>query len=158
MLLQRRDRRSPGLNLLGCRIANEVCKRIDYFFQSSHTEIREVIRPSTHIADVFGSTEHALSNNGDQSVVEAARATQFAAGQGVSRGTFRFAKSQTRLLDESNRHRVAIEFSIARLDGGDDDKDRVQHPKDGQKKEADQDQAKDRGDGVVDEHRDLEVD
>jgi len=61
------------------------------------------------------------------------------------------------LLDESNCYRVAIEFSIARLDGRDDDKNRVQHPKDRQKSEPDQDQAKDCGDDVVDEHRDLEV-
>src|SRR5688572_24579966 len=47
------------------------------------------------------------------------------------------------LLQEPDRHRVAIEFSIARLDGGDDDEDRVQDPKDGQEKEADQDEAED---------------
>jgi len=40
-------------------------------------------------------------------------------------------------LDESDCYRVAIEFSIARPDGGDDDEDRVQHPKDGQKSEPD---------------------
>ena len=61
------------------------------------------------------------------------------------------------LLNEPDCHRVAIEFSIARLDGGDDDEDSVQDPKDGQENEADQDEAKDRGDHVVDEHRDLEV-
>ena len=61
------------------------------------------------------------------------------------------------LLNEPDRHRVAIEFSVARLDGGDDDEDGVQDPKDGQENEADQDEAKDRGDNVVDEHRDLEV-
>src|ERR1700674_4726593 len=61
------------------------------------------------------------------------------------------------LLNESDRHRVAIEFSVAGLDGGDDDEDSVQDPKDGQENEADQDQAKDRGDNVVNEHRDLEV-
>ncbi len=61
------------------------------------------------------------------------------------------------LLNEPDRHRVAIEFSIARLDGGDDGEDNVQDPEDGQENEADQDQAKDRGDNVVDEHRDLEV-
>ncbi len=33
----------------------------------------------------------------------------------------------------------------------------VQDPEDGQENEADQDQAKDRGDQVVDEHRDPEV-
>ena len=60
-------------------------------------------------------------------------------------------------VNEPDRHRVAIEFSIARLDGGDDGEDNVQDPKDGQENEADQDQAKDRGDNVVDEHRDLEV-
>jgi len=60
-------------------------------------------------------------------------------------------------LDEPNRHRVAIEFSLARLDGGDDDEDGVQDPKDGEEDEADEDQAKDSGDNVVNEHRDLEV-
>jgi hypothetical protein len=61
------------------------------------------------------------------------------------------------LFDESDCHRVAIKFPVARLDRGDDDEYRVQHPKDRQKKEAHQHQAKDRGDHVVDEHRDLEV-
>ena len=61
------------------------------------------------------------------------------------------------LLNEPDRHRVAIEFSIARLDRSDDDEDGVQDPKDRQENEADQDQAKDRGDQVVDQHRDLEV-
>lgn len=61
------------------------------------------------------------------------------------------------LLNEPDRHRVAIEFSIARLDGGDDDKDSIQDPEDRQENEADQDEAKNRGDRVVDEHRDLEV-
>ncbi len=61
------------------------------------------------------------------------------------------------LLNEPDRHRIAVEFSVARLDGGDDDEDGVQDPEDGQENEADQDQAKDRGDEVVDEHRDLEV-
>jgi hypothetical protein len=60
-------------------------------------------------------------------------------------------------LNEPDRHRVAIEFSVARLDGGDDDEDSVQDPKDGQENKADQDEAKDPGDHVVDEHRDLEV-
>ena len=60
-------------------------------------------------------------------------------------------------MNKPDRHRVAIEFSIARLDGGDDDKDGVQDPKDGKENEADQDEAKDSGDDVVDEHRDLEV-
>ena len=61
------------------------------------------------------------------------------------------------LLNESNCHRIPVEFSLTCLNGGDDDKDRVQHPKSRQKKEPDQDKAKDRGDEVVDEHRDLEV-
>ena len=60
-------------------------------------------------------------------------------------------------MNEPDRHRVAIEFSVARLDGGDDGEDNVQDPKDSEKNEADQDEAKDRGDRVVDEHRDLEV-
>src|SRR5207244_2705466 len=50
-----------------------------------------------------------------------------------------------------------IEFSIAGLDRSNDDEDGVQDPKDRQENEADQDQAKDRGDEGVDEHRDLEV-
>jgi hypothetical protein len=49
------------------------------------------------------------------------------------------------------------EFSIAGLDRSDDDEDGVQDPKDPQENEADQNQAKDRGDNVVDEHRDLEI-
>ena len=61
------------------------------------------------------------------------------------------------LLDEPNGHGVTIKLSVARLDGGDDDKEGVQHPKDRQKREPDQDQAKDHRDPVVDEHRDLEV-
>ena len=61
------------------------------------------------------------------------------------------------LFDESDCHRVAIKLSVAGLDRGDDDEYRVQYPKDRQKKEADQDQTKDPGDHVVDEHRDLEV-
>lgn len=62
------------------------------------------------------------------------------------------------LLDEPDRHRVTIEFSVARLDGGDDAEDGVQDPEDGEKNKADQHQAKNRGNAVVDEHRDLEVD
>ena len=60
-------------------------------------------------------------------------------------------------MNEPDRHRVAIEFSVAGLDGGDNGEDNIQDPKDGQEKEADQDQAKDRGDDIVDEHGDLEV-
>src|SRR5205085_5232043 len=62
------------------------------------------------------------------------------------------------LLDEPDRHRVAIEFPVAGLDGGDDDEDGVQDPEDEEENKADQDQAEDRGDDIVDEHRDLEVD
>ena len=61
------------------------------------------------------------------------------------------------LLNEPDRHRVTIEFSVARLDGGDDGEDNVQDPKDRQENEPDQDEAEDRGDDVVDEHRDLEI-
>ncbi len=62
-----------------------------------------------------------------------------------------------RLLNEPDRHRVAVEFSFAHLDGGDDDEDGVENPEDREEDEADQDEAKDGGDEVVDEHRDLEV-
>ena len=46
------------------------------------------------------------------------------------------------LLNEPDRHRVAAEFSGARLDGGDNDEDGVQDPEDGEEHEADQNQAK----------------
>ena len=62
-----------------------------------------------------------------------------------------------KLLDEPDRHWVAIEFSVARLDRGDDDEDGVQHPKNRDEDEADQDEAKDPGDEGVKEHRDLKV-
>src|SRR4051812_25652522 len=61
------------------------------------------------------------------------------------------------LLNKPDRHRVAIELSVARLDRGNDDKDGIQDPKDGEEKEADQDKAKNGGDDVVEEHRELEV-
>ena len=65
--------------------------------------------------------------------------------------------SATPLLNEPDRHRVAVELPFARLDGGDDDEDGIQHPEDGEEDETDQDEAKDAGDKGVDEHRDLEV-
>ncbi len=37
-----------------------------------------------------------------------------------------------RLLNEPDRHQVAIEIRVARLDRGDDDEDGVQDPKDGE--------------------------
>jgi len=43
------------------------------------------------------------------------------------------------LLNERDRHRVAIEFSVARLDGGDDDEDGAQDPEDSEENEARQD-------------------
>jgi hypothetical protein len=70
----------------------------------------------------------------------------------------RIGEAQSRLLNESDCHRVAVEFSVAGLDGGDDDEDGVQDPEDGEENEADQNQAEDGGDDIVDEHRDLEVD
>src|SRR5437868_5487254 len=69
-----------------------------------------------------------------------------------------FLNLRRALLNEADRHRVAVEFSVAGLDGGDDDEDGVQDPEDEEENEADQDQAKDRGNDIVDEHRDLEVD
>jgi hypothetical protein len=62
------------------------------------------------------------------------------------------------LLDEPDRHWVAVEFPVAGLDGGDDDEDRVQEPEHCEGNEADQNKTEDRGNGVVDQHRDLEVD
>lgn len=61
------------------------------------------------------------------------------------------------LLNEPDRHRVAIELPIAGLNRSDDDEDGVQDPKDRQENEADQDQTKDQRDDVVNEHRELEV-
>src|ERR1700686_1798075 len=80
----------------------------------------------------------------------------FAAGQFPPGGVRRLTCPRSS-LNKANGDRVTVEFSIARLDGGDDDKDGVQHPKSRQENEADQDKAKDDGDEVVDEHRDLEV-
>ena len=60
-------------------------------------------------------------------------------------------------MNEPDRNRVSVKFSVAGLDGSDDDKDGVENPEDGEENKADQDQAKDSGDDVVDEHRDLEV-
>ena len=45
-------------------------------------------------------------------------------------------------MNEPDRHRVAVEFSVAGLDGGDDDEDGVQDPEDNEENEADQDQTK----------------
>ena len=61
-------------------------------------------------------------------------------------------KAQVVLLDEPDRKWVAIELSFACLDRGNDDKDRVQDPKDCKEKEAYQDQAKHRRNSVVDKH------
>ena len=60
-------------------------------------------------------------------------------------------------MDEPDRHRIAVELSLARLDCGDDDEDGVQHPKDSESDEADQDKAENCGDEIVNEHRDLEI-
>src|SRR5256714_14770417 len=53
------------------------------------------------------------------------------------------------LLNEPDCHRVAVEFSVAGLDGGDDDEDGVQDPEDGEENEADQDQTKNGGDAAA---------
>jgi len=76
--------------------------------------------------------------------------------RGQSSGTHLLATAPA-LLKEPDRHRVAVEFSVARLDGGYDDKERVQDPEDREEDEADQDEAEDGGDEVIDEHRDLEI-
>jgi len=51
--------------------------------------------------------------------------------------------SSPSLLNEPDRHGVAVKLAVAGLDGGDDDEDGVQDPEDGEEHEADQDQAKD---------------
>ena len=52
------------------------------------------------------------------------------------------------VLNEPDGHRVAIEFPVARLNGGDDDEDGVWDPEDGEEHEANQDHAKDNADEV----------
>src|SRR3954471_13871764 len=66
-------------------------------------------------------------------------------------------RSAVRLLNEPDRHRVTIEFSVATLDGGDDDEDGVQDQKDGEENEADLVYKQKTAYEIVDEHRDLEV-
>ena len=52
-------------------------------------------------------------------------------------------KRRRDLLDEADRHWVAVEFTVTRFDGGDDDEDGVQDPEDDEENEADQDEKRD---------------
>ena len=61
-------------------------------------------------------------------------------------------------LNKADGDRVTIKFSVACLDGSDNHQNGVQDPENCEEKEANQHETENCGDGVVDEHRDLEVD
>ena len=61
------------------------------------------------------------------------------------------------LLDQSDRERVLIKLPFAGFNRCDDDQHGVQNPERYQDWNPDQKDAKNRGDRVVNQHRDLEV-
>ena len=60
-------------------------------------------------------------------------------------------------FDQPNRNRIAIKLPFACLNGGDNDENRVQHPKRDQNRNADKHYAENCGNGVINQHRNLEV-
>ena len=60
-------------------------------------------------------------------------------------------------FNEPDRERILIKLSFAGLNRRDDDQDGVQHPERYQDWNPYQEDAKDRGDRVVNQHRDLEI-
>src|SRR5262245_25731450 len=69
----------------------------------------------------------------------------------------REATLATPSLNQSDRERILIKLSFAGLNGRDDDQHGVQHPERYQDWNPDQENAKNRGDRVVNQHRDLEI-
>src|SRR6476660_9565375 len=61
------------------------------------------------------------------------------------------------LFDQSDRERILIKLSFAGLNRCDDDQHGVRHPERYQDWNPDQEDAENRGDSVVDQHRDLEI-
>ena len=60
-------------------------------------------------------------------------------------------------FDQPNRNRIAIELPFACLNGGNDDENRVQYPKRDQNRNADKHNAENCGNGVINQHRNLEI-
>src|SRR5206468_3414191 len=78
--------------------------------------------------------------------------------KGSATGPLDFARDDgAELIDQPNCKRIAIELSLAGLHRCNDDQHRVQHPKPDQDRNADENDTEDRRDGVIDQHRDLEI-
>ena len=63
----------------------------------------------------------------------------------------------TSSLDEPDRERILIKFSLAGFNRRDDHQHGVQHPERYQDRNPDQEEAEDRGNRVINQHRDLEI-
>src|ERR1700682_2257018 len=60
--------------------------------------------------------------------------------------------------DQPDGQRIAIEFAFARLNGSDDDEHDVENVKQKENEKSDQDETKNSGDDIVNQHRQLKVD
>jgi len=67
------------------------------------------------------------------------------------------AASFRHLIDETNCKGIAIELPLARFHGRDDNQHGVQYPEGDQNRNANEHDAKNRGDRIVNQHRDLKV-
>ena len=75
-----------------------------------------------------------------------------------SPGSLDFARDDgAELFDQPDRERIPIELSFAGLNRCDDDQHGVRHPERYQDWNSDQEDAENRGDRVVNQHRDLEI-
>ena len=78
--------------------------------------------------------------------------------QSHATGSLDFARDDaTASLDESDRERILIKLSFAGLNRCNDDQHGVQHPEGYQDWNPNQEDAENRGDRVVNQHRDLEI-
>src|ERR1700737_4744494 len=80
--------------------------------------------------------------------------SRFADGQ---RAVTRYAAFSSSLLNQPKVQRITIELSFARLNRCDNDQNQVQKMQNKQKRKPDQDQAKNTGHDVVDQHRNLKI-
>lgn len=67
------------------------------------------------------------------------------------------AQGRRGLLDEPNCNGITIELSLPGFNGCHNDKHRVQHPERYQDWNPNQEDAENRGDRIVNQHRDLEI-
>ena len=75
-----------------------------------------------------------------------------------SRSILDFARNDAAAsLDQPDRKRILIKLSFAGLNRCDDDQHGVRHPERYQDWDSDQEDAENRGDRVVNQHRDLEI-